>query len=207
MTAIDRPMQGRNDAYVMAALEQAPGWIGGVLDRLDGYPSRRCWVWSGTLNTGGYADVALPRWLEGFSRKVRVHRAVWLALRGAIPEGLVLDHGGHCGNRACANPDHLEAVTPRHNTIITGKSMVAQQAAQTHCLHGHPLVGDNLFPSALVKGRRACRACGRVKAAIHARALSDAAAHLGLTVADYKRRYGQSKVLAMRILGGEVVQS
>ena len=43
-----------------------------------------------------------------------MHGRRWEELHGKIPHGLILDH--LCRNRACCNPDHLEAVPSRTNT-------------------------------------------------------------------------------------------
>ena len=68
-----------------------------------------CWLWQGELNRNGYGRV----WFMGV--RYMVHRIVWTVLRGPIEDGLVLDH--LCRNRACCNPDHLEPVTVRENTL------------------------------------------------------------------------------------------
>lgn len=103
-----------------------------------------CRVWTGS-KVYGYGHTTLD------GKSWRVHRLVYEHFKGLIPEGLVIDH--LCRNRACANPDHLEAVTQKVNFNRAPNGMLAR----THCPAGHPYEGDNL----VIKpdGKRRCRTC------------------------------------------------
>jgi len=68
-----------------------------------------CWQWTGRQNRNGYGRT---RW-EG--REPVTHRLIWFILRGSIPSYTLLDH--RCRNRLCCNPNHLEPVTNRTNTL------------------------------------------------------------------------------------------
>lgn len=111
-------------------------------------------MWTGSLATGGYGRT------YGVGRLVAVHRAVYEALRGPIPEGYQIDHvkARGCTSRACCNIDHLEAVTQYEN-IMRSSNHVAFNARRTHCKSGHLLAGDNLLPDS--RGRY-CRECNRL---------------------------------------------
>jgi hypothetical protein len=102
-----------------------------------------CWIWTGPVTHQGYGRTSVP----GVGPRVRFHRASYEAHRGAIPDGLCLDH--LCSVRACCNPDHLEPVTPMENTrrelLRNGKRM---------CCHGDA----DRSPS------RNCRLCARERA-------------------------------------------
>ena len=109
-----------------------------------------CWNWRG-VTTSGYGRIKVH------GHTVVAHRVAWELLRGPIPEGLTLDH--LCRNRGCVNPDHLEPVTGRENTL-RGVGASAQQARKTHCKRGHPFDEKNTR-ACLRRGKpyRECRTC------------------------------------------------
>lgn len=101
-----------------------------------------CWVWLG-YNRKGYGCSSIR------GKRVVIHRAVYAHFCGNIPEGYTIHH--RCGNRACANFEHLEALSSsdhqRHH-----------RSGQTYCKNGHLLSGDNLYINPHSKGR-VCRIC------------------------------------------------
>lgn len=114
-----------------------------------------CWLWRGYVTKLGYGWFSKTR-----SKPVRAHRFAYELLRGPIPEGLTIDH--LCRVRHCVNPDHMETVTGKVNTL-RGYGPAALRARATHCLHGHELSGQNI---AIKKGHggrvyRSCRTCQR----------------------------------------------
>lgn len=118
-----------------------------------------CWLFQGCVTSTGYGRVSengRPDW---------AHRVYYRALRGAIPAGKVLDH--LCRNRRCVNPDHLEPVTDRENTVrgVAPEATRARHKQQTHCKRGHPLFGGNLRRGS--DGRRVCIACHSAHAAAY----------------------------------------
>lgn len=128
-----------------------------MMERLWAKVDRRgpeeCWLWTGSC-TDGYGHVG-----NGAGKLVLVHRAVYEALVGPIPEGLVLDHvrARGCLDRRCVNPAHLEPVTFAEN-VSRGKSGQFQ-AAKTHCPQGHPYDEANTYVAP--SGSRCCRICKR----------------------------------------------
>lgn len=104
-----------------------------------------CWTWTGTVTPGGYG-------LFGASGKNKyAHRFAYEHHVGPIPEGLEIDH--LCGNPSCVNPDHLEPVTPRENTLRS-RGVSAKLAQRTVC----DKCGGELTPVAGPR-RRKCKTC------------------------------------------------
>lgn len=126
-----------------------------------------CWLWTGYVRRDGYGTLG----------KMRAHRATYIAFRGPIPEGLELDH--LCRVRHCVNPDHLEAVTHRVNTMrgirVAPWNRGANNARKTQCPYGHPFDDVNTYWARQTNGRRArkcreCRRAYRARVALRARA-------------------------------------
>ncbi len=85
------------------------------------------------------------------------HRWAYEQARGAIPDGMHLDH--LCRNTLCVNPDHLQAVTAREN-LRRGVGFAGTNARKTRCPAGHPYSGDNVYIRP-ASGSRVCVTCRR----------------------------------------------
>jgi hypothetical protein len=111
-----------------------------------------CWRWTACLDRDGYAAFKMR------GKNYRGHKLAYELIVGPIPDGMELDHT--CRVRCCVRPDHVEPVTGLINQL-RGETVIAANAAKTHCPKGHPLSGENLIPYYVKRGHRACRECGR----------------------------------------------
>lgn len=115
-------------------------------------PNSGCWLWIGVHDGRGYGHI------RHNGRTTRAHRFSYERYKGPIPEGMYIDH--LCKVPLCVNPDHLEAVSPKENTM-RGTSFSARNARKTHCINGHPLADTNVYRHPC--GKRVCLVCRRAQ--------------------------------------------
>lgn len=121
-------------------------------------PNSGCWIYSGCLDRDGYGRATIR---ENGTRRTRiVHRVVYEAHKGKIPEGLVADH--KCKVRSCCNPDHIEPVTAAENQRRgdSGKASRERALARSACSRGH--IYNEVGVYWHTDGRRRCAECARL---------------------------------------------
>lgn len=105
-----------------------------------------CWIWTACRDEKNYGRIGV----NGKSKYA--HRVLYELIVDQVSSGLELDH--LCRNPPCVNPDHLEPVTHKINSL---RGDVWKRKA-THCPKDHPYDKKNTYilPST---GERKCRRC------------------------------------------------
>lgn len=107
-----------------------------------------CWIWTHCIDPDGYSNFSM------FGSAKKAHRITYELFKGKIPKGYEIDH--LCKNTLCCNPDHLEAVTPKINSLRSD-SPWAKNARKTHCPQNHPYSKENTYRTK--NGGRVCKIC------------------------------------------------
>lgn len=140
----------------LSAKNTAKSWIPRFWAKVDKRPDG-CWMWTASVKEHGYGAFGIR---AGLIRNA--HAIAYELMKGPVPKGLELDH--LCRNRACVNPDHLEAVTHVVN-VRRGDAIASNHRralARTQCAKGHPYIESNLYVNP--QGRRKCRTCRKLLA-------------------------------------------
>jgi len=109
-------------------------------------PNSGCWLWAGSVNGDGYGKIF------AFGGPRYAHRVSYEIHKGPIPQGMQIDH--LCRNPACVNPDHLEAVSNRENTLRGRAGLL--RPARDRCRRGHDLRETKYMDS---RGTTQCKVC------------------------------------------------
>lgn len=107
-----------------------------------------CWEWIGRIDKDGYGKFGF------FIFNSRAY-VISLLLHGfTLNQELVIDH--LCRNKACCNPEHLEQVTQKENSLrgLGGY----HNLLKTHCKNGHEFTPQNTY---INENKRVCKTCNR----------------------------------------------
>lgn len=108
-----------------------------------------CWLWTAAKTPAGYGRLTFRY------QQLYAHVVALKAVGRHRGKPWVVDH--LCRTPACVNPNHLEMVSNRENTVR------GAGCARPICPRGHLLAGCNLSPAALARGHRECNACNVIR--------------------------------------------
>lgn len=110
-----------------------------------------CWEWLAHTHHG------YGRFKTYSGKNYFAHRYAWMEVKGALPPyqhgGIEFDH--ICKNRSCVNPEHLELVTNRENTLRSDNP-ASLNAKKVYCVNGHKFTEETIYKW---KGKRICKIC------------------------------------------------
>lgn len=113
---------------------------------------RGCHVWQGATSTKGYPQMTTGSMADGTRRPRKVHRLVWGAAHGELPDGICLHHT--CEDKRCVNLEHLAPVEHGEHSRLHHDLPIT-------CRRGHPRTVANTYITK--QGKRQCRVCKRLE--------------------------------------------
>ena len=116
------------------------------------YNQTPCWEWTGGVSKN-YGRIRV----NGANKQIAAHTYSYMLFKGDL-HGNIIDH--LCRNTLCVNPEHLEAVSIRENTL-RGTGPSALNSVKTHCPQGHVYNNQNTLVDKY--GKRSCRLCNNIR--------------------------------------------
>ncbi|WP_088944324.1 HNH endonuclease [Rhodococcus sp. 1168] len=114
-----------------------------------------CWLWTGPLDSQGYAQLTIER------KRWQLHRLIYTEFVGPIPPNKRVKH--LCENRGCLRDTHLSLAIPKQRIEKPkkiAKPRYVPKPKRTHCSAGHLLADPNVYYS---KTGKVCRRCKLAK--------------------------------------------
>lgn len=140
----------------MPAYKSAASRLDIALERDD---TTGCLNFTGSTDRQGYGKLNGGK---DFPGETLAHRIAYRLRFGVVPHGLEIDH--LCRNRACCNPDHMEAVTHAVNVSRTVHGANHRNSRKTHCHAGHEYSEENtLWETYPNRRQRKCRTCRKAR--------------------------------------------
>jgi len=174
-------------------LPLTPSEMRAIWNRIEETPDG-CWIWTGSLGTGGYGRIFLR------GQYWQVHRLLYEILVGPVPLDRVLHH--ECRNEACCNPEHLDPVTHGENVtagLVNGRS--SPRRIRKYCRKGHELSEENVVMrrdhGKLVRVCRACEAAAYLRKNERRRLRRAATAALRSSARTSSHRQGRDATVAV----------
>lgn len=116
------------------------------LEKVD--KQKKCWLFLGYVAKNGYGH------FYSNGKTGLAHRFSYELHKGKIPEKLVVDH--LCKVRSCVNPEHMEIVTLKENSLRGTTSQ--NNLKKTECIRGHIFSIENTYIHKTTN-ERVCRKC------------------------------------------------
>jgi hypothetical protein len=125
--------------------------------RVDKRGQGDCWLWTGSVTTGGYGQLG---WRSPDANEkvfLRAHRVAYHLVNGAPPAGQIVMHA--CDTRRCCNPGHLVAGSVAENNrdrAAKGRSSHHAPPPNSRRLRGREHPSATLTPEQVATIARLC---------------------------------------------------
>lgn len=158
-----RPVIGYEGIYEVSSIGRVKSLDRVIFMKTGGTSHRKGILLALRGTPSGHSEVKLSR--NSSPKTKLVHQLVCESFYGPRPEGMEVRHlnDDPSDNRV----QNLRWGTRSENSLDRVRNGIEWQTNKSECPRGHPLVGKNLAPWKLLKGRRECLACSRASSRVN----------------------------------------